>query len=123
MIVVGGRTSANTARLTEQVRESGTRVFQIETDEEIDASWFSDIEVVGVTAGASTPNWIIQRVVRKIEDFLPAGGVATFWFKARQALNFLVESDLYGAFAAGCLSYAATRLQNLSFRWYYFLIA
>lgn len=123
MIVVGGRNSANTARLTELVRESGKPVFQVETDDEIDPSWFGTFEVVGITAGASTPNWIIQRVVRKVEDIVPAGGTATLLFRIRQALNFLVESDLYGAFAAGCLSYVATRLQNLPFRFGYFVIA
>ncbi len=122
MVVVGGRNSANTARLTEHVRESGKPVFQVETDEEVEPSWFRNCEVVGVTAGASTPNWIIERVVRKVEDIVPVGGTATFLFRFRQVLNFLVESDLYGAFAAGCLSYVATRLQNLPFRLAYFLI-
>ncbi len=122
MIVVGGKNSANTTRLTEQIRESGTPVFQVETDDEIDPSWLSGFEVVGITAGASTPNWIIQRVVRKVEDIVPAEGTATLLLRIRQAFNFLVESDLYGAFAAGCLSYVATRLQNLPFRPAYFLI-
>jgi len=122
MIVVGGKNSANTARLTEQIEQSGTPVFQVETDEEIDPSWFKDFEVVGITAGASTPNWIIQRVVRKVEDLVPPKGTATLLFRIRQALNFLVESDLYGAFAAGCLSYVATKLQNLPFRLAYFVI-
>jgi 4-hydroxy-3-methylbut-2-enyl diphosphate reductase len=123
MIVVGGRNSANTARLTELVRESGKPVFQVETDDEIDPSWFRNVEIVGITAGASTPNWIIQRAVRKVEEIVPAGGTATLLFRIRQALSFLVESDLYGAFAAGCLSYVATRLQDLPFRFGYFAIA
>lgn len=123
MIVVGGKISANTARLTELVRQSGIPVFQVETDEEIDPSWFENCEVVGATAGASTPNWIIQRVVRKVEGIVPSRGTATLRFRIRQALNFLVESDLYGAFAAGCLSYVATGLQGLPFRLAYFVIA
>jgi 4-hydroxy-3-methylbut-2-enyl diphosphate reductase len=122
MIVVGGKSSANTARLTELIRESGTPVFQVETDEEIDPSWFKRCEVVGITAGASTPNWIIQRVVRKVEDIVPDRGTANLVFRTRQALHFLVESDLYGALAAGCLSYVATRLQNLPFRPAYFVV-
>jgi 4-hydroxy-3-methylbut-2-enyl diphosphate reductase len=123
MIVVGGRNSANTARLTELVRESGTPIFQVETDEEIDPSWFRDCEVVGITAGASTPNWVIQRVVRRVEDVVPARGAGILLFRLRQVLNFVVESDLYGAFGAGCLAYVATRLQNLPFRLTYFVIA
>jgi 4-hydroxy-3-methylbut-2-enyl diphosphate reductase len=123
MIVVGGENSANTARLTELVRETGKPVLQVETDDDIDPSWLRNTEVVGITAGASTPNWIIQRVVRKVEDIVPPGGTATVLFRIRQALNFLVESDLYGAFAAGSLSYMATKLQNLPFRLGYFVIA
>jgi 4-hydroxy-3-methylbut-2-enyl diphosphate reductase len=123
MIVVGGQNSANTARLTEKVRECGTPVFQVETDEEIEPSRFEACEIIGVTAGASTPNWIIERVVRKVEDIVPAGGTATHLFRIRQALNLLVESDIYGAFAAGCLSYVATGLQDLAFHPSYFLIA
>jgi 4-hydroxy-3-methylbut-2-enyl diphosphate reductase len=123
MVVVGGKNSANTSRLAELVRESGKPVFPVETDDEIDPSWFMDADVVGITAGASTPNWIIQRVVRKVEDIVPTGGSSTILFRMRQALNFLVESDLYGAIAAGCLSYVATQLQGLTFRVVYFLIA
>ncbi len=122
MIVVGGKNSANTARLTEQVRELGRPVFQVETDEEIDPSWFRNCEVVGITAGASTPNWIIQRVVRTVEDIVPAGRGATVLFRFRAVLNFLVESDLYGAFAVGCLAYVATKLQELPFRLAYLVI-
>ncbi|MBW2121136.1 MAG: 4-hydroxy-3-methylbut-2-enyl diphosphate reductase [Deltaproteobacteria bacterium] len=123
VVVVGGKNSANTARLTELVRESGKPVFQVETDEEIDRSWFENLEVVGVTAGASTPNWIIQRVVRKVENIVPSSGTATLLCRIRRIFNLLVESDLYGAVAAGCLSYVAAGLQSLPFHWAYFLIA
>ena len=123
MVVVGGRTSANTGRLTQRIKETGTPVIQVETEDEVDPAWFGNAEVVGITAGASTPNWIIQRVVKKIEDIVPAGGRASLWFRIRQGLHLLVESDLYGAFAAGCLSYVATKLQNAPFRASYFLIA
>jgi 4-hydroxy-3-methylbut-2-enyl diphosphate reductase len=123
MVVVGGRNSANTGRLTQRIKETGTPVFQVETDDEIDPACFGNAEAVGITAGASTPNWIIQRVVRKIEDIVPVGRGVPLLFRIRQAFHFLVESDLYGAFAAGCLSYVATSLQGAPFRFSYFLIA
>lgn len=68
MVVVGGRNSSNTNRLAEISRAMGTRTFLIETDEEIDSSDFNDIYNIGVTAGASTPRWVIERVVSRLES-------------------------------------------------------
>lgn len=67
MVVVGGRNSSNTNRLAEISRAIGTKTFHIETDEEIVASDFEDVESIGVTAGASTPSWVIERVVEKLK--------------------------------------------------------
>lgn len=67
MIVIGGRGSSNTNRLTEVSASHGTRTYHIETEAEIEPSMFEQVEIVGVTAGASTPDWIINRVVERIE--------------------------------------------------------
>ncbi|GBE15832.1 4-hydroxy-3-methylbut-2-enyl diphosphate reductase [bacterium BMS3Abin14] len=63
MIVVGGRNSANTARLTEAATEECPRTHQIESAEEIAALGIHPGSKVGVTAGASTPGWVIDDVV------------------------------------------------------------
>lgn len=68
MIVVGGKNSANTTRLAQICWEKNPRTYHIETADEIDPDWFKDIEVVGVTAGASTPAWTLKQVVEKIES-------------------------------------------------------
>lgn len=68
MLVIGGRNSANTGRLAEVCREEGAAVHHIETAEEIEPSWFSYDDKVGITAGASTPDWIIEEVVCTMED-------------------------------------------------------
>lgn len=68
MVVVGGRDSSNTNRLAEISRASGTPTFLIETDEEIDPNDFVDAKTIGVTAGASTPSWVIDCVVKKLES-------------------------------------------------------
>jgi len=68
MLVVGGFNSANTHRLLEVCAELQPRTHQIETAAEIDPSWFEGVERVGVTAGASTPKWIIDEVMNKIEQ-------------------------------------------------------
>ncbi len=67
MIVVGGRESANTRHLAVVSRECGVETYHIETADEIDAAWLPGHEKVGVTAGASTPDFIIDEVVSRLE--------------------------------------------------------
>lgn len=66
MVVVGGRNSSNTNRLAEISRGMGTPTFLIETDDEIMPGAFTGMRTVGVTAGASTPSWVIERVVERL---------------------------------------------------------
>jgi len=66
VIVVGGRNSANTRRLAELCAATGVPTHHIETADEIDQSWFEGAERVGLTAGASTPDWIIEDVAERI---------------------------------------------------------
>ena len=66
MLVVGGYNSANTRRLAEVCAELQPRTHHIETADEIDPAWFEGVETVGVTAGASTPKWIIDEVMGRI---------------------------------------------------------
>jgi len=67
MIVVGGRNSANTARLRELC--SGlVRTEHVETAAELSPDWFAGVARVGVTAGASTPDWIIREVVASLSQ-------------------------------------------------------
>ena len=68
MLVVGGFNSANTRRLAEVCAELQPLTHHIETASEIDSAWFAGVERVGVTAGASTPKWIIDEVMGKIEE-------------------------------------------------------
>lgn len=63
MIVVGGRNSANTSRLATICEGTGTSTYQVETSKEIDRHWFDGSEKIGVTAGASTPEWILTEVL------------------------------------------------------------
>ena len=63
MIVVGGRNSANTTRLAKLCRRIGTPTHHIETAKELRRGWFEGKSTVGVTGGASTPDWLIQEVV------------------------------------------------------------
>ncbi|NLO75582.1 MAG: bifunctional 4-hydroxy-3-methylbut-2-enyl diphosphate reductase/30S ribosomal protein S1 [Clostridia bacterium] len=66
MIVIGGKHSSNTKKLAEICRNY-VPTFHIERAQELQSSWFLDKFKVGVTAGASTPDWIIKEVVEQME--------------------------------------------------------
>ncbi|ABA89124.1 4-hydroxy-3-methylbut-2-en-1-yl diphosphate reductase [Syntrophotalea carbinolica DSM 2380] len=68
MLVVGGFNSANTTRLAQICQEIQPRTFHVETVEQIQDGWFEGVECVGITAGASTPRWIIDQVVERVSD-------------------------------------------------------
>jgi 4-hydroxy-3-methylbut-2-enyl diphosphate reductase len=67
VIVVGGRNSANTTRLVFVCRQEGKPTHHIEVAEEIRPEWVEGAHTVGVTAGASTPDWIVRQVLERLE--------------------------------------------------------
>ena len=69
MIIIGSFTSANSKRLTQLSLERNKNTYQETNATEIDVSWFKkNINSVGISAGASTPDWIIDSVVKKVKD-------------------------------------------------------
>lgn len=68
MLVVGGLNSANTRKLARICTEAGTTTYHIEKASNIDAAWFLGVGKVGITAGASTPDWIIEEVLQKMME-------------------------------------------------------
>lgn len=68
MIVVGGKNSANTTQLVNISKQGCDNVHHIETSEEVDKDWFTGVKKAGITGGASTPQWIIDDVVKKIKE-------------------------------------------------------
>lgn len=67
MVVVGGHESANTRHLAELCEEEGVETHHIEWPEEIRPEWFEGKQIAGVTAGASTPDEVIDEVVQRVE--------------------------------------------------------
>lgn len=67
MLVVGGRNSGNTTRLAEVSREVNERTHHVETADELDPEWFAGAAIVGVSAGASTPDEQMAGVIRAVE--------------------------------------------------------
>jgi 4-hydroxy-3-methylbut-2-enyl diphosphate reductase len=68
MIVIGGKNSSNTKQLHSICLENCKDSYLIENENELNNSWFINKKLCGVTAGASTPDWIIQQVIDKIES-------------------------------------------------------
>lgn len=69
MLVIGGKNSANTTRLAQLCRDAGNLVYHIETAKELVIENFYGVETVGITAGASTPDWLIEEVYKKMQEF------------------------------------------------------
>lgn len=72
MVVVGGRESANTRHLAEVSRERGVETYHVESAAEIEAAWLPGHEKVGVAAGASTPDAVIDEVVERLYALAPS---------------------------------------------------
>lgn len=69
MVIIGGKNSSNTKQLHHICLENCKDSYLIENAKELDSSWFKDKNLCGITAGASTPDWIIQQVVDEIEKY------------------------------------------------------
>jgi len=68
MFVVGGKNSANTTQLARLCQSLSVPTHHIETSSEINKEWIKGAKKIGITAGASTPKWIIQEVEKRIRD-------------------------------------------------------
>ena len=109
MVVVGGHHSANTCRLADLAAEEGSQVLHIETDAELQNHDFTPYKAVGVTAGASTPEWMINRVVDKLESFNEET-VSQFNTWLKHLMGVLVASNVYVGLGAASLTMAASLL-------------
>ncbi|MFH0845416.1 MAG: 4-hydroxy-3-methylbut-2-enyl diphosphate reductase [Pseudomonadota bacterium] len=111
VVVVGGYHSGNTQRLVQVSVASGMRTFHVERASDLDRASLSSMDVVGVTAGASTPNWMIREVLKEIEaihslkETILGRGI-------KQVLKFLFLSNLGIVFGAFSLAHGAAVLSG-----------
>ncbi|MFH1490686.1 MAG: 4-hydroxy-3-methylbut-2-enyl diphosphate reductase [Pseudomonadota bacterium] len=111
VVVVGGFHSGNTRRLVQVAESSGLPSFHVETEEELKREKLASMKVVGVTAGASTPNWMIRNVVKEIESIQSRG--ESFWRRwVVKGLKILLLSNVVVAFGALSLAYATAVLSE-----------
>jgi (E)-4-hydroxy-3-methyl-but-2-enyl pyrophosphate reductase len=112
VIVVGGKASGNTRRLAQVAMETGTLSTHIEDAAEIDYKALGSAKRIAITAGASTPNWIINetcaRVAASVQKQRPFIGHLV------GLRDFLLKTNLLLALGAGGLTYACARAQNFS---------
>jgi 4-hydroxy-3-methylbut-2-enyl diphosphate reductase len=121
MFIVGGKNSANTRRLADLAQKQQTPSFHIETPTEMENINFGPYNRIGVSAGASTPNWIIDRVMDKIMEgqnrkLKKLGKLLNLWILA-------IKTDVYSALGAGCLCLACMLLQRIPVDLSYIAIA
>lgn len=69
MLIIGSFTSANSKRLHQLALERNKKSYQVTCADEIESEWFNNAEIVGISAGASTPDSIIQDVIQHIKSF------------------------------------------------------
>lgn len=69
VVAIGGRASANTRKLAQAAQEEGAAAHQVERPDELRPEWFVAAERVGITAGASTPDWVIDEAEERIRGF------------------------------------------------------
>lgn len=68
VVVIGGKNSSNTKQLHSICKEYCNDSFLVESAKELDPAWFMNKKLCGVTAGASTPDWIIEKIIGKISE-------------------------------------------------------
>ncbi|ADV45601.1 4-hydroxy-3-methylbut-2-enyl diphosphate reductase [Nitratifractor salsuginis] len=68
MIVIGGKHSSNTKQLHSICKNYCEESYLIENENELDPAWFEGKELCGISAGASTPDWVVQNVIARIRE-------------------------------------------------------
>ncbi len=71
LLVVGAHNSSNSNRLREIGEQSGVASYLIETEDDLDPAWFQQNTKVGITAGASAPEEMVQRVLARLREWYP----------------------------------------------------
>ena len=112
IIIVGGKNSGNTQRLAEVAVQAGKPAFHIESEEELDIAALMSAQSITISAGASTPNWTINRVYKHLSSEL-MGTRNPMKKKLFEFQQFLLRTNLYLALGAGSLCYACSKLQGI----------
>ncbi len=118
VVVVGSRTSSNTRRLVEIAREEKADAYLVTKAAEIKSSLLSKHDSIAITAGASTPSWVIQEVIDAVTEIgtVDSRGASSV---IRRIAAGIIESGLYVSCAAAALTAAACFMQTIPVKWQY----
>jgi 4-hydroxy-3-methylbut-2-enyl diphosphate reductase len=111
IVIVGGLHSGNTIRLAEVARDCSLPTFHVETEAELQPAIMAQYSCVGVSAGASTPNWIIRNIVEFLEGIRPEEKKRFRW---KGVLELLAYSNIYVALGTALLPVVAQALTGFA---------
>ncbi len=95
VVLVGGApTSSNSNRLVELAAKTGARAYLVETSDDIDPTWLAGADCVGVTAGASAPEVLVEQVVERLRALAPDGFVLDALPKVDEGVVFQLPAEL-----------------------------
>ncbi len=112
VIVVGGKESGNTRRLAQVADQTKTPAFHIEDAGELDFSQLKFASSIAITAGASTPNWMILDTLARVKEGLASQQPLLRWFHL--LLGFLLKTNVVLAAGAASLTYGCCKIQGMA---------
>lgn len=95
VLVIGSQNSSNSNRLVEVARDAGTPAYLVDDETDVDLAWLEGADIVGLTSGASAPDWLVQQMI----DFLAAHGATEVEEVklAEESLRFSLPAGVRGA--------------------------
>jgi (E)-4-hydroxy-3-methyl-but-2-enyl pyrophosphate reductase len=97
IVVVGGKNSANTQRLAQIGTDNKIKTFHIEAENELMTDDFAGVKHVVVSAGASTPSWIVNNVLEKLYEINYKSKKNRMFYILKSFLEFLIRTNLFSA--------------------------
>ena len=97
VIVVGAPASSNSNRLVEVASRLGVPAYLIQNEHDVDPNWLTDVDCVGVTAGASTPDVLVQGVIRRLKDLSKDGATLDSLPEIDEGVRFNLPRELRDA--------------------------
>lgn len=116
ILVVGGEESANTRRLYEIAKNTGKPSFFVRTELDLNMETLRSFHTIGVTAGASTPNWVIRSVVEHLTH-KDHPWIRSSTFLKRYLWNICIDTHLFLGLGAVGLTYACALLAHREITW------
>ena len=111
-VVVGGKISGNTRRLAQIAQSCGVKTYHIETEDELPSEEIKQFDTIAVTAGASTPYWLIRRVIYRLEEIL-ASKIPLWWRILYSWLKISLSTNFWAALAGASLAVLGCRLSGI----------